>query len=346
MKKISLESHELFERSLTVADNTALIGYSNNGVKYIAKIDVDCTARDDMVDPLQLQNMDMIELGVYPKNLMIMEFEQFNNDVISAIAWESSLPRERIFRLFFEVIITPESLIEVPYLGGIEDDKSKCHDTGGIASDGQLFETKGVIDHFCWTKTHQACGSGILGARLSVTSRKKREGVNEASLIIYQHEHLKQCMIRSTECTQKIDLNYAGTYPCNLSHISAESLSNMSIQFVPWENQKIHCNIMDSDNDSDRSVLYTRNFIISIGTQIYLYDLSISPQQSNSESGLPWKANCHMLFCHDAHKTAIVHVLPYSSRLPNLFFSAESGKKLHAWHWQRNTEKRQEEEQY
>ena len=338
VKRISLEPLVLFERSLALNSGNALIGYANNGRKSFAKIHFRSNTNDAVAEQ-HVKDIDSIELGVYPENLHIQEFEQFDNDAITAIARKKSLSSGSSFRLFFESSVTPESLIEVPYLGGLEVVESECYATAEI-TDRKLTEKNRVIERFCWTKTDQACGNGMLGARLSATSKTIGENISKLSVTIYRLENFRQCVIRSTECAETIHLNESAAYPFNLAHISEESLSNTSIQFVPWENEG-HSDITDRDRHSNSSIVYSRKVIISIGTQVYLYKLTILPREISSECGLLWKANCELLFCHDAHKSTVLHVLPYSSRLPNLFFSVESGKKLHAWHWQLPAERGQ-----
>lgn len=311
-----------------ISEKSLLVCYSNSGGEHIGSIEIKDIFLDEVNGQQRMSDIDNVDLAVCPKNLAIEKVENFNNDVISLIAWEGTSFHGTKFHLFFEPIPTLEEKLVLPFLGGIELDKShSCQVDPKVNSEGYIRDNHTTYGNVCWTRCNETPGKGILGA--SVTSKEGDEK-SELTLLLYVYSDLQNQISHSSKCVQKLGLDQAISPPYTAS---TEYISSITTKFVPWsnENSAVDSNCANNSN----GIIHKRKLIISNGPLIYLYDIKILSRDEDCEKNdFPWKATCYQLFCHDAHKSNVLHVQPYSPKLPNLFFSADSDKKLHAWHWQ------------
>jgi hypothetical protein len=247
---------------------------------------------------------------------MIENFVQFNENVICFLAASTSNTNK--YWLFFEPIVNTTAITKVHCLGIIE-----------CAAD-EMVRKSASTDLFGWTKTLHNNKKGILGARISFEREIQPQNA-EMSMLVYRQENLGQTEVGANNCSQNVHRD-CGKLFINKNSVNEESISASAVQFLPWANT-----VTDKKVENEETVLFTdysHNLILAIGTEIYLYNVTILRRQSNFNLDLDWKAKCHLLFCHDGHKSTILHALPYASTYPNLFFSADSNNKLHAWNWQ------------
>ena len=333
LKTVSSEPQTFIEDCSIFNDKNILLICSEGGIRNIVKLNLSEYAQNGTSS---LKNEEPILLNGYPKNLVFDKFEQFNNEVICVFAKDPSSPDTTM--LFFESVAGPCDLNEIQYLAGIERLRSNCSSQSDMAESKPTINT---TEKCCWVLSDQKCDREIIGAQISV--KKKGNGSNELSLLIYRHSNLNQCLVKSSVCSQQVSLPTECNSPSINNIWGPEAFSKLDIQFIAGSGKYISSNHTKNIEDQDKSVIYRHNLIITAESRIYLCELLLL-WKDDSKFNMNWKANCNLLFCHDAHKSAIIHVLPYSLKLPHLFVSVESNNKLHAWHWQNDESKKESEE--
>ena len=256
---------------------------------------------------LNFTNLKDIKLDNCPKNLKFEKFELFSKDLISVLTTNQS--KDRSF-IFLEPQIAKGESLNLEYLGGVEDADEE------VKSKFELLESS-------WTKTSN--DKEILGA--AIKAEQLSEGKRRLCCVIYFVRNLGKKILKSNKCLQKLKFNREDL-------IFKKEISGkppyVSMQFLPTSST---FSTIDASYESTMS--HQRTLVIKLENTIKLYQLNFH-RVSDYESNHSWKVDCNLLFCHDAHKSQILHVMQYSTRLPQLFISVDESKELHAWNWQSN----------
>ena len=304
LKKISLEFPLLFANLLIINENSVILGYPRNKQIQIEELDLKRSSGNE--PELNESRSKNTKISCFPKNMIFEQFDEFNKNLIVALANDTSTIKNH---LFFEPQLHDENSVTFHYLGGIQDA------TEDKSSEKELLTS-------CWRKTDKV-NKRLLGAAIKMETNI--ESSRTLSLYVYYSESLEQNILKSHQCSQNMNINFSeelvGKDEINMSR------NDISMQFVSASDTISLANCGGKE-------LCGHTLLIKFKTKINLYQINIQASD-NPDDNLPWRADCKLLFCHDAHKAPVRHALQYSARLPQLFLSVDENKDLHAWHWQK-----------
>ena len=336
LKTISVEPGFLLKHVIVPDSNNLLISYTSPAGWGILQMNLTCNS--EQPNNPDIPETKIVELHGISK-FKIVRIEQLNNSVISIVAVDTPTPTSstKAHRLFFEPTIQDGILDGLQYLGKVENfESSHLCNQPNYASSYQ----ESVFERFCWAKTNEV-EKEVLGAQLCVESKIEDSGIyKKVSLIIHRHQCIGEEASNCPEFSQKTNVDDESISMIQ-EDINAVRSFSMNAAFVPWKNETSDHKVSEDSTGQNHSLVHSRNLVITSITNIYVYKILLLQSQSNKSKkpklDSDWIIDCQFLFCHDGHKSDIRHVLPYSSRLPNLFFSVEYDK-LHAWKWQQSQE--------
>jgi len=303
LKSASLEIPELPVNIMTTSENSILLGFFRLSKMEIHELSLKWDANKSQICELTTTQTQIIDV---PKDLSFEKFESFTKELVTILS--TNISKERHF-LFFELHCNSENKISLEYLGGMEDvDTSRPN-------------YKLLVSSWIYTKL-----DGVLGATIKTENFDEEAG--HLSLHIYHSKTLDKKLVRSNMCSQKIQLHNNECLDCpgNINVLR----NNVNVQLVP-SSDSVMSTIYDTDERPSKLFAYT--LVVKIEAKVNLYQMNFHVL-SKAEDSKAWKVDCNLLFCHDAHKSLILHALQYSTRLPQLFISVDENKELHAWHWQ------------
>ena len=306
LKNLPLETPELPVNIIPTSEDSMLLGFFRLSKMEIHELSLKWDANKSQI--CELTKSTETQIINAPKDLFLEKFESFTKDLVTILSTNISM--ERNF-LFFEPHFNSETNISLEYLGGIEDVETS------------LPNCKLLVSSWTYMKL-----DGVLGATIKIENSD--EEARHLSLHIYHSKTLDKKLVRSNMCSQKIQLHSTEDLDC---HGNINVLrNNVNVQLVPSSNS-----IMSTTSDTDErpSKLLAYTLVVKIKDKVNLYQMNFHAL-SKTEDSKAWRVDCNLLFCHDAHKSRILHALQYSTRLPQLFISVDEHKELHAWHWQNN----------
>ena len=305
LKHFPLGIEQYTANILVVNQNSVLLSSSQFDQIQIHELDLSLHPNNPELN--NFTNLKDIKLNNCPKNLKLEKFELFSKELISVLTTNQSKNRSFVF---LEPQIIKEESLYLEYLGGIEDANE------GVKSKFELLESS-------WTKISN--NKDIMGA--AIKSEQLSEGKRKLCCDIYLVRNLGKKIINSNKCSQRVKFNSEDLI--FKKEISVQN-HNVSMQFLPTSST---FSTIDASPESTMS--HSRTLVIKLENMINLYQLNFH-WVSDYESNHSWKFDYNLLFCHDAHKSQILHVMQYSTRLPQLFISVDESKELHAWNWQSN----------
>ena len=306
LKSVPLETPDLSVNIMTTSEDSMLLGFFRLSKMEIHELSIKWDAKKPQI--CEVTKSTETQIINAPKDLLFEKFESFNQDLVTILSTNMSM--ERNF-LFFEPHYNSENNISLEYLGGIVD------------VDTTLPNYKLLVSS--WTYMKQ---DGVLGATIRIENSD--EEARHLFLHIYHSKTLDKKSIRSNMCSQKIQLHSNEDLVC---HGNIDVLrNNVSVHLVPSSNS-VMSTICDTDERPSKLFAYT--LVVKIEAKVNLYQMNFHVL-GKTEDSKAWRVDCNLLFCHDAHKSRILHALQYSSKLPQLFISVDENKELHAWHWQNN----------
>ena len=256
----------------------------------------------------ELTKLNVIEIRNAPKNMMFDKYEEFDKYLVTVPSTSNSIDKNF---LFFKPELNNENQIYLEYIGGIEDE-----------ANSQISQYELLVSS--WTyKDHE---KGLLGAAIKVN--KSCEQRKHLSLHFYHSETLDKNLVKRN-CSQKVKFHSNEELNC-LNDIDTLR-HNVNIQIMPTSDS-----ITSTNNSSIKEPLtsFSCTLVVKFEAKINVYKMHLNALSNSENKAL--SVDCNLLFCHDAHKSRILHALQYSTRLPKLFISVDESKELHAWHWQKS----------